>query len=80
MRQRWQMVEDLNSDRRSWLKQKIASSTEELRQLYLKPTLDDFQDFWRKRLEVSLLSLRQELRELEAGDQNTCAVLAIRVA
>jgi hypothetical protein len=53
---------------------------EELRQLHLKPTLDDFQDFWRKKLEMSLLSLRQELRELEAEDRNTDASPVIAVA
>lgn len=58
------MVESLNGNTRTLLEQKIAASTEELRQLHLKPTLDDFQNFWRERLEASLLRLRQELRML----------------
>jgi hypothetical protein len=65
------MVKDLNSDRRSPLELKIAAAMEELRQLHLKPTLDDFQNFWRKKLEASLLGLREEMRGLEAEDRNT---------
>jgi hypothetical protein len=59
------MGEDQNYDRRIWLKQRITASVEELRQLHMKPTLDDFQNFWSNKLENSLLSLRQELRVLE---------------
>lgn len=59
------MGEDLKSDRRIWLKQRITASMEELRQLHMKPTLDDFQNFWSKKLESSLDTLRQELRVLE---------------
>jgi hypothetical protein len=63
------MVEDPNRDRETALEQKIAVSLEELCQLHLKPTLDDFQDFWRKKLEAGLFGLRQELGELKAEDQ-----------
>ena len=59
------MAEDLKGDRRIWLEQKISASMEELRQLHLKPTLDDFQNFWSGKLENGLISLRQELRVLE---------------
>jgi hypothetical protein len=51
----------------SVLEKKIADTVEELRQLHRLPTLDDFQDFWRKRLESGLLALRQELRDLKAS-------------
>jgi hypothetical protein len=60
------VVEDKNRDERGRVELKIAGSMEELRQLHLKPTLDDFQNFWRKKLEASLLQLRYELRELES--------------
>ena len=59
------MIEDQKSDRRVWLEHNIDASMEELRQLHLKPTLDDFQNFWRKKLENSLLNLRRELRILK---------------
>jgi hypothetical protein len=55
---------DQNCRERGLLEQKIATSMEELNQLHQKPTLDDFQDFWRGRLEFRLLELRQELRDL----------------
>jgi dynactin complex subunit len=64
------MGKDRSSDRQSRLKQQIAASTEELRQLLQKSTLDDFQNFWRKKLEASLCDLRQELRALEADDRS----------
>jgi hypothetical protein len=70
----------MNRDRQTRLELKIAASMDELRQLHLKPTLDDFQDFWRKKLEASLLSLRQELRLLEVEDCSTDADSAIAVA
>lgn len=60
------MIDDRNRDERGRLEKTIAASMEELRQLHLKPTLDDFQNFWRKKLEAGLFGLRQELRELEA--------------
>lgn len=63
------MVENRKAQRES-LEQTIAGATEELRQLHLKPTLDDFQNFWRKKLETSLFRLRQELRELGAEDRD----------
>lgn len=63
------MVEGRNRDERGRLEQTIAASMEELRQLHLKPTLDDFQDFWQKKLEAGLFKLRQDLRELEAEDR-----------
>ena len=46
------------------LRQSIAQSMEELEQLHQLPTLDDFQEFWRKRVEADLLAMRQELRDL----------------
>ncbi|HET9696518.1 MAG TPA: hypothetical protein VFP40_06590 [Terriglobales bacterium] len=69
-----------NSDRRRVLEEKITSAKAELSQLHLKPTLDDFQNFWRKKLEVSLLHLRQELREVEAEDGQNGADPAAAVA
>jgi len=61
-------MDDLIQDgEASVLEKKIADSMEELRQLHRLPTLDDFQDFWRKRLESGLLALRQELRDLQAS-------------
>lgn len=57
------------SDQRRLLEQKIATSMEELRQLHQKPTLDDFQDFWRNKLETGLLELRQELRDFQEEDR-----------
>ena len=57
----------IQDDEASVLEKKIADSMEELRQLHRLPTLDDFQDFWRKRLESGLLALRQELRDLQAS-------------
>ncbi len=53
-----------NCGERGLLEQKIATSMEELHQLHQRPTLDDFQDFWRGRLESRLLEFRQELRDL----------------
>lgn len=64
------MVEDHNGNTRTQLEQQIAASTEELRQLHLRPTLDDFQNFWSEKLEANLVRLRQELRML---GQNTNA-------
>ncbi len=58
------MIENLSDDRRISLQQTIDASMEELRQLNLKPTLDDFQNYWRKKLESSLARLRLELRGL----------------
>jgi len=61
-------MDDLIQDgEASVLEKKIAEFMEELRQLHRLPTLDDFQDFWRKRLESGLLALRQELRDLQAS-------------
>jgi hypothetical protein len=74
------MGEDLNQGRQIQLELKIARAMEELRQLHLKPTSDDFQNFWRKKLEASLLSLRQEMREFGAEDRNKVVVSAIAVA
>ena len=39
----------------------IAATVEELRQLNLRPTLDDFQNYWKNRLEALLQSQRYEL-------------------
>jgi hypothetical protein len=63
------VAEARNRDERGRLEQTISASMEELRQLNMKPTLDDFQNFWREKLEAGLLRLRQELRQLEAEDQ-----------
>lgn len=52
------------------LRQSIAQSMEELEQLHRRPTLDDFQEYWRKRLESGLLIMRQELRDLEDIEEN----------
>ena len=52
------------------LRQSIAQSMEELEQLHQLPTLDDFQEYWRKRLESGLLIMRQELRDLEDIEEN----------
>jgi hypothetical protein len=67
------VVEAGNQDERGRLEQTIAASMEELRQLHLKPTLDDFQNFWREKLEAGLFKLRQELRELEAEEKSAAA-------
>jgi hypothetical protein len=67
------MVEDLNEERRGCLERRIAGSMEELRQLHLKPTLDDFQNFWKEKLEIGLSSLRHELRELPSKERNAPA-------
>lgn len=56
---------DFNGGRQIQLELKIAEAMEELRQLHLRPTLDDFQNFWRKKLETRLLILRQEVRRFE---------------
>jgi hypothetical protein len=56
-----------NGNHRDQLESKIADSMAELHQLCQRATLDDFQDFWRKKLERRLLDLRQELRDLETG-------------
>jgi hypothetical protein len=63
------VVENRNRDERGRLELAITAVMEELRQLHLKPTLDDFQDFWRKKLEAGLFRLRQELRELDTEDR-----------
>lgn len=52
---------------------RIADGMEELRQLTRMATLDDFQDFRRKRLEYNLNELRQELRHFDPA--NTAADL-----
>jgi hypothetical protein len=54
-----------NVNHRDQLECKIADSMAELRQLCQRPTLDDFQDFWRKKLERRLLELREELHDLD---------------
>lgn len=74
------MGDDLNRGRQVQLELKVAATMEELRQLHRKPTLDDFQNFWRKKLEARLLSLRQEMRELGAEERNTEAGSAIVAA
>lgn len=57
------MIETKNNERGT-IERKIAQCMEELRQLHLKPTLDDFQNHWREKLESGLLDLRQQLRML----------------
>jgi len=63
----WKMSDH---EKRGLLEQKISTSMEELRQLHQKPTLDDFQDFWREKLESGLVELRQELRDIKEGDRS----------
>jgi hypothetical protein len=58
------MSETKNNDERGTLERMIAQVMEELRQLHLRPTLDDFQNHWREKLEKGLLDLRQQLRML----------------
>jgi hypothetical protein len=58
------MIKPNDKDERGTLERKIAQAMEELRQLHLKPTLDDFQNHWREKLEKGLLDLRQQLRML----------------
>ena len=65
------MVDDQRSDRQTRLKLQIAASIEELRQLNMKPTLDDFQNFWRKKLETNVSDLRRKLRAIEAEAPNS---------
>jgi hypothetical protein len=57
---------DHRSEQREILENTIAKSLEELRQLHYIPTLDDFQDYRRRRLEFSLIDMRLELRILQA--------------
>ena len=74
------MVEDQSSDRQSRLKQQIAASMEELRQLKMKPTLDDFQDFWRRKLEIKVSGLHQELRAIEEEDPSSSSGPTVAVS
>ena len=59
------MIEPKNNEEQRILESKIAQTMEELRQLHRKPTLDDFQNHWREKLEKGLLELRHQLRTLE---------------
>jgi hypothetical protein len=59
------MSETKNNDEEGTLEHQIAQGMEELRQLHLKPTLDDFQNYRRNKLEKGLLELRQQLRTLQ---------------
>jgi hypothetical protein len=60
------MSEHKNREQQGLLEGRIATSMEELRQLHHMPTLDDFQEFRRRKLEYGLGELREELRALEA--------------
>jgi hypothetical protein len=62
------MAERHISARQEMLVNTIAESMEELKQLHTRPTLDDFQDFRRKKLEFALIDLRLELQALETRE------------
>jgi hypothetical protein len=58
------MANQQDADQRGSLEQKIAESIDELRQLHRRPSLDDFQEYRRNRLNNDLTVLRQKLCQL----------------